>query len=101
MSRDLTFRPEAANDVEAVVAWYTSEHPALAAAFVDRLDRLLTRIRRTPLQFPELVPGVRRALMTRFPYGVFFDVSAERVVVLGVLHLHRSPATWRARTHGE
>jgi len=100
MNCQVTFRPEAENDVEAAVAWYSSERAALALAFVDNLDQLLLRLRETPLQFPEVAVGVRRALMARFPYGVFFQVVAEQVVILGVLHLHRNPSTWRSRRGG-
>jgi plasmid stabilization system protein ParE len=98
MNGRLTLRPEAEDDVEAAVAWYSSERAALALAFVDNLDRLLARIRETPLQFPEVAVSVRRALMARFPYGVFFRVVADQVVVFGVLHLHRNPRIWRSRT---
>jgi len=98
MNGRLTLRPEAEDDVEAAVAWYSSERAALALAFIDNLDRLLGRIRETPLQFPEVAVNVRRALMARFPYGVFFRVVADQVVVFGVLHLHRNPHAWRSRT---
>jgi hypothetical protein len=36
-------------------------------------------------------------LLPRFQYAVFFTVSADRVHVLGILHLRRSPTTWRSR----
>lgn len=97
MNLRLTLRPEAEDDVEAALAWYSSERRALALAFVDSLDRLLLRIRDKPHQFPQVAPGMRRALMERFPYGVFFSAGEDRVVVLAVLHLHRHPDTWRAR----
>ncbi len=100
MNRQIAVRPEAENDVEGAVAWYSSERVTLALAFIDNLDRLLLRIRETPLEFPEVAAGVRRALMARFPYGVFFKLIADRVVVFGVLHLHRNPDIWRSRAGG-
>ena len=97
MNRRIILRPEAENDVEGAVAWYSSERAALALAFVTCLDQLLLRIQETPFQFPKVATGVRRALMARFPYGVFFSVIDNDVVVFGVLHLHRNPETWRSR----
>jgi len=37
---------------------------------------------------------VRRALLSQFPYGVFYRVESKRVVVLAVLHTARDPSLW-------
>jgi hypothetical protein len=36
-------------------------------------------------------------MLTRFPYGVFFAVDDDEVLVLAVVHLHRHPDTWKNR----
>ncbi|MBI4756879.1 MAG: hypothetical protein HY778_15970 [Betaproteobacteria bacterium] len=42
--------------------------------------------------------GGRRAVISRFPYLVFYLAEPARVVVLAVLHGSRSPDAWpRAR----
>jgi toxin ParE1/3/4 len=43
---------------------------------------------------PEVRPGVRRALLRRFPYGVFFAAGDVAITVLAVLHHRRSPRRW-------
>lgn len=43
------------------------------------------------------VEGIRRALLRRFPYAVYFAVEESTVVVLTVLHAHRDPAAWQKR----
>jgi hypothetical protein len=40
---------------------------------------VLGRIREMPLQFPEVGQGVRRALLRRFPYGVYFREGPGQV----------------------
>jgi plasmid stabilization system protein ParE len=37
---------------------------------------------------------VRRAMVSRFPYAVFYRVEAKQVVVLTVLHTARDPRLW-------
>lgn len=35
-----------------------------------------------------------QAVVSRFPYAVFYRVESKRVVVLTVLHTSRDPSTW-------
>jgi plasmid stabilization system protein ParE len=37
---------------------------------------------------------VRRAVVSRFPYAVFYRIEPKRVVVLAVLHMARDPKVW-------
>ncbi len=96
MSR-LRLRRAARRDIASAIKWYDSERPGLGAEFLTDVDTTLRRIRESPLMFPEVVPQTRRALLARFPYGVFFMLGAEDLVVLTVSHLHRNPESWRSR----
>ncbi|MSP39496.1 MAG: type II toxin-antitoxin system RelE/ParE family toxin [Deltaproteobacteria bacterium] len=37
---------------------------------------------------------VRRAIVSRFPFAVFYLVEPSRVVILRVLHTSRDPRLW-------
>jgi plasmid stabilization system protein ParE len=101
MSR-LVIRPEAQADIRGARAWYEGERPGLGDEFLDELDRLLRRAKETPLQFPEVIRGVRRALLHRFPYALYFVVKPDgSVVVLTVVHQRRRPAVWKRRARAE
>jgi plasmid stabilization system protein ParE len=40
---------------------------------------------------------VRKALVRRFPYAIFYRVRNARVVVLAVFHSKRDPNIWKSR----
>jgi len=42
--------------------------------------------------------SIRRALLRRFPYVVYFAIEADIVVVVAVLPASRDPAEWQRRT---
>ena len=90
-------RPEAELDVRAIALWYEDEDPGLGDQFVRQLEVSVRNIAELPSQFPVVTPGVRRALLRRFPYGIYFVVDPARIVVLGVFHQHRDPTAWRER----
>jgi hypothetical protein len=55
------------------------------------------RIEEGALQFPIVTTDIRRAILRRFPFGIFFIVENESATVLAVTHLHRHPASWQGR----
>ena len=50
---------------------------------------------------PTLVdPTMRRALLRRFPYAVFYEIGAVEIVVYAVFHCARNPRAWKRRRDG-
>jgi len=90
--------PRAEVDLVDAAIWYENEREGLGPAFEADSDRLVSRIEWSPFQFPEIDPGIRRAMLSRFPFGIYFAIEPDEVVVFAVLHLHRDPQTWRERS---
>jgi toxin ParE1/3/4 len=93
----LIAEPPADLDVEAAFEWYENERPGLGVEFLDELRGTYNRIADGPLEYQELRGGIRRALLRRFPYAVYFAIEADVVVVVAVLHASRDPAEWQRR----
>ncbi|MDP1635112.1 MAG: hypothetical protein Q8L69_10600, partial [Gallionellaceae bacterium] len=55
----------------------------LGVDFLHSLDETLQAIQRDPTLYPFALARVRRALLRRFPYGVFFAEFDK--VILGLL----------------
>jgi plasmid stabilization system protein ParE len=91
-------RTEAESDIHDAAVWYESQRLRLGHDFLDAVEASFTRISENPLQFPILYRGTRRALLARFPFGVFFRVEGQTIVVLAVMHASRNPVRWRDRT---
>lgn len=97
MSRSLVFRPQARQEFDAAGDWYEREQAGLGKAFLAEVDRLLKLISSNPDAFPEMFDGVRKAVVKRFPYCLYFRVRENTIVVLAVFHSARNPAIWRGR----
>ena len=66
--------------------------------FSAAVEAVLQQIERNPYQFPLLEKNVRRALLQRFPYGIYFMVDGPNASVIAILHAKRDPSAWRDRT---
>ena len=93
----LVSEPPVDLDVEAAFEWYENERPGLGVEFLDELRATYNRIADRPLKYQELRGSIRRALLGRFPYAVYFAIEADIVVVVAVLHASRDPAEWQRR----
>jgi toxin ParE1/3/4 len=91
----LLVRRLAKADVRSAARRYELQRPGLGREFVAEVDKALGRVAENPLQYQVLRREVRRAIVRRFPYGVFYRVEARTIVVFCVMHLHRDPESWQ------
>lgn len=87
----------AQRELDDAVAWYNDQFPGLGVDFLDELDKVIRRIVLFPESGTGVEEGVRRCLLARFPYGIFYSLDGDVVVVLAVAHLHREPRYWIER----
>jgi len=67
---EVRFRAEAAADVSLARDWYEAQSLGLGDSFVRSLKQLIDLVSELPEAFPEIVVGLRRALLSRFPYAL-------------------------------
>jgi hypothetical protein len=79
MSVRIRFRREAEAEVINALSWYRERGLDLARGFRQSLDSCLASIQSLPESPPVVHRDIRRALMKRFPYGLFY-VRKETVL---------------------
>jgi plasmid stabilization system protein ParE len=84
-------------EVEAAFEWYEREQTGLGFEFLVELRAAYRRIVDNPLAYQILRSGIRRALTRRFPYGIYYSMEEEVLIILAVLHTARDPVEWQQR----
>ncbi len=97
MSRGLRLTRAAEADLAEAANWYRDQSGAVGERFRLAVDEALDRIRENPLAFAKVHGSTRRALTHRFPYSVFFQVQADNLLVVAIVHQARDPRVWRRR----
>ena len=95
--KTLLVRPAAAADIEQACRWYDAQRTGLGDEFFHEVQATLAWVSERPEASPILRRQTRRALVSRFPYGVFYRVYAEQIVVVACFHARRDPKHWRRR----
>lgn len=97
MKRRAFVRQQAQTDIREAARWYEGRESGLGIRFVAQLHTMLQQISENPLRFPIVSENVRRALLQRFPYSVYFINQEDSVAIIAVLHQHRRPDMWQAQ----
>jgi len=94
MALPVVFRRKVGRDLAAGFGYYEEQSKGLGEKFLSAVDSSFSAIERYPEMFARVHGEVRRALVSRFPYGISYRVESKRVVVLTVLHTARDPKIW-------
>jgi plasmid stabilization system protein ParE len=89
--------PQVEAEAARAAQWYERESLGLGVAFLEVVEATLAAIAENPKRYPLVHRDVRRALLKRFPYGVFFRVRPRAIRVLAIVHLARDPSLWQRR----
>ena len=97
MSSRVVVRPQAEAELLAARDWYDAQRTGRGQQFVDEVGEAMRAVATRPLSFPKVHGEVRRTILRRFPYGVFFRTTEAEVIILGIVHGRRHPRLWRSR----
>ena len=89
----VVYTAAARRDLEEIGDWLSDHYPTIAPALEQRIHTVIARI----AQWPESTrrsakyPGVRVAPVGRYPYRIFYRVTADTVEILHIHHTARRP----------
>lgn len=95
------FLLQAEVNIQSAFARYEEFQEDRGAVFMRFLDIALSLLRNQPWIGPHYEGPYRRLLISKFPYGIFYEVQNDRIVVAAVLDLRQDPKTIHSRLFGE
>lgn len=97
MSCRVIFRSSALTDIDDAYQWYEQQQPGLGDSFMAELGKVEALLGDNAMMFGRIRGEVRRAILDKFPYGVFYIARSEFVSIIAVLHQARNPRVWQIR----
>jgi toxin ParE1/3/4 len=96
MAASVLYKAAAEAEIDDAFGTYEQQRLGLGLEFLDELARIEGHLRANPALYQrieghQLAGDLRRAVLRRFPYGLFYVVEAGQVIVLACFHLHRDP----------
>lgn len=93
----VVFSPAARAEFFEAADWYETHGPGLGARFSTDIDSVVSKIGERPHQFPRVRHDIRRAVLRKFPYALYFRTTPQVVQVIACFHASRNPRRWHER----
>ena len=95
--KPIVVNEDAELDLQETVTWYEEQRSGLGADFLKCFKEAMTYVSRYPNLYPVIHADIRRILIRRFPYGVFYLNEPDQIVIIGIVHDKRDPRVWKSR----
>jgi len=89
------YKRAAAAEVESAISWHGQPEINQASAFVEDLERTESHLRTHPELYQRVEGEIRRAVLRRFRYSLFYVIEQDQVVVLAFMHQRQKPRSLR------
>lgn len=95
----IDYHPAVASELEEIRDHYEQCSMGLGADFIDEFERQILTIAAMPSRWMVVQRDIRRSLMKRFPYVIFFRIIGDDSIRVTILkHEKRHPAFGIGRT---
>jgi plasmid stabilization system protein ParE len=91
------FLLEAEEELREASHYYETEAPGVGVTFVTEVRRVVRSIVENPYAAVAVGSGIRKTVMSHFPYNIIYAVEADLIVIVAVAHQKKRPRYWRAR----
>jgi plasmid stabilization system protein ParE len=96
MTLPVVLSVEAQDEFDEAADWY-EQQAGLGSDFTLAVREVLLRLAGVPLSHQVVYKDVRRAVVRKFPFNVYYRVEPDRVTVVAVFDTRRDPAIWQGR----
>jgi hypothetical protein len=91
------FHPDAEAEFNSAVEYYEQCQRGLGLEFAEDVYATVARIIQYPEAWSALSKNSRRCIVSKFPYGVIYQVKARGLRIIAIAHLNRRPGYWKER----
>jgi plasmid stabilization system protein ParE len=91
MRSTVLYKRAARAEISDIAEYLERQRPGLGRRFMDEIRRAEVLVRDNPALYQQVTGDIRRIVLRRFPYRLFYAVEDERIFVLACFHLRRRP----------
>lgn len=84
-------------ELDEAIDYYDTKAEGLGNRLLAEVRAVVLYIQEFPASSPVIEREVRRKVLVKFPYDLFYVLNSSGVTILSVAHESRRPGFWRGR----
>lgn len=92
MEYSVTFSKRALQEIALAHDWYEEQRLGLGQDFLNSLETSFNKIKQLPFSYLEITPKIRRTVIDKFPYSIFYTITSSEVHILAIFHNSQNPS---------
>ncbi len=88
---------EAEVDLDKSYEYYANENEDLADNFYRYIANSIEEIRKNPNLYPDIHKNIRKFVIKKFPFVIYYKINDVVVEVVAIFHTSRNPEIWQER----
>ena len=89
---------EAEIDFDKSYEYYYEDNPKIADALFKIINIGFENIKQNPYSYPIAYKDVRKYVVKRFPFVIYYRTIDSLIQVIAIFHTSRNPEIWNERT---
>ena len=78
-------------EIEDAKEFYNLQKPTLGDTFKNDVKKTIENIKNFPNLYPNITNDLKRTVLHRFPYSIFYAITNDTILILSVAQQHRKP----------
>ena len=91
------YHPAAEDELLNEIGYLELRVPGLGRRFYAEVRRAESLIARFPESAGEVLPGLRKYTLRKFPFSLIYSIEKDSLLILAVAHHSRRPQYWLPR----
>ena len=81
-------------ELAEALEFYEAAREGLGGEFLAEIEAAVSLIEAHPLAWTALSTRTRRCRISRFPFGLLYQVRSDEILIVSVMDLRRDPKRW-------
>lgn len=85
------YTDRSSRNILGAIKWYEGKQNGLGGEYLNCIEKSLERIQKCPELYKIITPPIRRCVVRRFPFSIYFSIEDKIIVIHSIFDNRMDP----------